>query len=252
MGLQDKLELKSPREIEKMRAAGLLLKRVIETVIGAVSPGVSTHQLDHIARRIIEEAGARPAFLGYHGFPATLCTSINSEVVHGIPGPRKLEDGDILSIDSGLVLDGYFSDTAITVAVGQVSAEARRLMDVTKQALQVGIGQMYVGNRLGTVSAAIQQYVEDAGFSVVREYTGHGIGRAMHEPPQIPNFGTPDTGLRLKPGLVLALEPMVNVGTWKTRTLDDGWTVVTADGSISAHFEHTIAVTPDGPYVLTA
>lgn len=235
-----------------MRAAGALLRRVLDDVEKHVAPGVSSAELDAVARKLIEGAGAIPAFLGYHGFPATLCVSVNSEVVHGIPSSRRLNEGDIVSIDCGLVLAGFYADSAVTVGVGKVAPEAQRLMDVTREALLVGIGEMQPGNRLGTVSAAIQNYVETNGFAVVREYTGHGIGRAMHEPPQVPNFGQTDTGLRLKPGIVLAIEPMVNAGTWKTRELKDGWTVVTADGSLSAHFEHTIAVTEEGPAVLTA
>jgi methionyl aminopeptidase len=246
------IELKSPAELEKMRAAGILLRRVIDEVERRVEPGVTTAQLDTIARRMIQSAGATPAFLGYHGFPATLCTSVNEEVVHGIPSSRRLEEGDIVSIDCGLVLDGFYSDTATTVAVGAISDEAQRLLDATRESLEVGIRELITGNRIGSLSAAIQDAIERCGFSVVREYTGHGIGRSMHEPPQVPNFGKADTGVRLKSGMVLAIEPMVNAGTWKTRTLSDGWTVVTADGSLSAHFEHTIAVTDSGPYVLTA
>jgi methionyl aminopeptidase len=251
--IQKRIEIKSPGELAKMRAAGALLRRVFDEVERHAAPGVSTVDLDQRARKLMEDAGAIPAFLGYHGYPATLCVSVNEEVVHGIPGPRRLKSGDIVSIDCGLVLGGFYSDMAMTVGVGEVSEEARRLMDVTRESLQVGIKQMRAGNRLGSVSAAVQQYVESHGFSVVREYTGHGIGRAMHEPPQVPNFGQADTGLRLKPGIVLAVEPMVNAGSWRTRTLADGWTVVTADGRISAHFEHTIAVGEDGqPWVLTA
>ena len=236
-----------------MRLAGELLRDVMQQVVAAVEVGISTADLDRIARSLIEKAHAVPAFLGYHGFPATLCTSINDQVVHGIPSPAsRLRSGDIVSIDCGLVLEGYYSDMAITVPVGEVSPEAQRLLQVTRESLEQGICEMTADNRIGTVSAAIQKHVEAAGFAVVREYTGHGIGRAMHEPPQVPNFGVADTGLRLKPGIVLAIEPMVNVGTWKTRTLDDEWTVVTADGSLSAHFEHTIAVTESGPVVLTA
>lgn len=253
MALRQRIEIKSASEIQKMRAAGVLLRSVLDQVVEAVAGGVSTAELDKIARTLIETAGALPAFLGYHGFPATLCTSLNEQVVHGIPSPRVvLREGDIISIDCGLILDGYYADKATTVAVGVVSDEVKRLLRVTQESLEVGIAEMIPGNRIGTLSAAIQRHVEGAGFSVVREYTGHGIGRAMHEPPQVPNFGIPDTGLRLKPGMVLAIEPMVNAGTWKTRTLEDDWTVVTADGSLSAHFENTVAVTEQGPLVLTA
>ncbi len=247
-----KIELKSQAEIDKMRRSGQLLKMVLEEVISIVKPGITTAELDSVARKRIEEGGAIPAFLGYHGFPATLCISVNEEIVHGIPSGRVLNEGDIASIDCGLVLDGFYADRAHTAAVGNISETARRLLEVTPKALAAGIEQMRPDTRLGTVSNAIQKVVEENGFTVVRDYTGHGIGRAMHEPPQVPNYGSAGTGMRLKAGMVLAIEPMVNVGTWKTKTLRDGWTVVTADGSLSAHFEHTIAVTEDGPLVLTA
>lgn len=235
-----------------MRAAGALLHKVMDDLEKAVEPGITTGQLDDIARQTIEGSGAEPAFLGYHGYPATLCVSVNEQVVHGIPGIRKLKNGDIVSIDCGLILKGFYADMAVTLPVGEVSDIAKELMRTTREALEVGINQMRSGNRLGTLSAAIQNHVEPKGFGVVRDYTGHGIGRRMHEPPQVPNYGEPETGLRLKPGMVLALEPMVNVGTWRTRTLADGWTVVTADGTLSAHFEHTVAVTSGEPLVLTA
>lgn len=235
-----------------MRAAGALLHKVMDDLEKAVEPGITTGQLDDIARQTIEGSGAEPAFLGYHGYPATLCVSVNEQVVHGIPGIRKLKNGDIVSIDCGLILKGFYADMAVTLPVGEVSEVAQELMRTTREALEVGINQMRSGNRLGTLSAAIQNHVEPKGFGVVRDYTGHGIGRRMHEPPQVPNYGEPETGLRLKPGMVLALEPMVNVGTWRTRTLADGWTVVTADGTLSAHFEHTVAVTSGEPLVLTA
>lgn len=247
-----RIELKSPAEIEKMRTAGKLLRQVFDEVAKMVAPGVTTAQMDRKARELIESAGARPAFLGYHGFPATLCTSVNEEVVHGIPSDRVLIEGDIVSVDCGLVLNGFYSDTATTFPVGTISEEAQRLLRVTEESLYKAIEKMTVGTRIGTVSYAVQEHVEKEGFSIVREYTGHGIGRAMHEAPQVPNFGKPDTGFRLQEGLVLAVEPMVNVGVWQTETLDDDWTVVTADGAYSAHFEHTIAVTADGPQILTA
>ncbi len=247
-----RIELKSPAEIEKMRTAGKLLRQVFDEVAKMVAPGVTTAQMDRKARELIEGAGARPAFLGYHGFPATLCTSVNEEVVHGIPSNRILKDGDIVSVDCGLVLNGFYSDTATTFPVGTISDEAQKLLRVTEESLYKAIEKMIVGTRIGTVSYAVQEHVEKEGFSIVREYTGHGIGRAMHEAPQVPNFGKPDTGFRLQEGLVLAVEPMVNIGVWQTETLDDDWTVVTADGAYSAHFEHTIAVTADGPQILTA
>lgn len=247
-----RVELKTPAEIEKMRVAGRLLRQVFNEVAKLVAPGVTTADLDRRARSLIEDAGARPAFLGYNGFPATLCTSVNEEVVHGIPSNRELLDGDIVSVDCGLVLNGFYSDTATTFAVGEVSAKAAQLLQVTKESLDKAIEQMHVGTRIGTVSNAVQRHAESHGFSIVRDYTGHGIGRAMHEAPQVPNFGRPDTGFKLQAGLVIAVEPMVNVGTWQTITLKDGWTVVTADDSLSAHFEHTIAITEEGPQVLTA
>jgi methionyl aminopeptidase len=247
-----KVELKSEAELQKMRTSGILLRQVFNEIGKNVAPGVTTAELDLVARKCIEAGGARPAFLGYMGYPATLCTSVNEEVVHGIPSSRRLNEGDIVSIDCGLVLSGFYADTATTYAVGQVSDEADALLKATRDSLDQAIQQMVVGNRIGTVSAAVQQHVEALGYSVVRDYTGHGIGRAMHEPPQMPNFGEPDTGFRLRPGLVLAIEPMVNVGTFKTRTLKDGWTVITADGKLSAHFEHTVAVTEAGPLILTA
>lgn len=246
-----KVELKSQAELEKMRKSGILLRQVFNEIGRHVAPGVTTAQLDMVARKAIEAGGAKPAFLGYMGFPATLCTSVNEEVVHGIPSDRALNPGDIVSIDCGLVLNGFYADTATTYPVGEISDEAKALLKATEESLWKAIEQMVNGNRIGTVSFAVQQYVEERGYSVVRDYTGHGIGRAMHEPPQIPNFGEPDTGFRLRPGLVLAIEPMVNAGTFKTKTLKDGWTVVTADGKLSAHFEHTVAVTDNGPMILT-
>ncbi len=252
MHAKSRIEIKSPAEIEKMRKAGKLLRAVFAELEQHVKPGITTRELDSLARKLIEDAGAIPAFLGYQGYPATLCTSVNEQIVHGIPGARVLREGDIISIDCGLVLGGFYADSAYTYPVGCVSELAARLIEVTRNALEAGIREMRPDNRLGTLSAAIQKVVEDAGFSVVREYTGHGIGRAMHEPPQVLNFGTPNTGLRLRPGMVFAIEPMVNVGTWKTRVLNDDWTVVTADGSLSAHFEHTVAITDDGPQVLTS
>jgi methionyl aminopeptidase len=252
MDLTKRIELKSPAEIGKMRRAGILLRSVFDEISGLVGADTTTAELDRVARRLIENGGAMPAFLGYHGYPATLCTSVNDQVVHGIPSRYCLREGDIVSIDCGLVLDGYYSDAAVTYGVGEIGATARALLDATRESLEAGIREMTPGNRLGSLSAAVQESVERKGFLVVRDYTGHGIGRAMHEPPQIPNFGARDTGMRLKPGMVFAIEPMVNVGTWKTRVLNDGWTVVTADGSLSAHFENTIAVTEDGPLVLTA
>jgi methionyl aminopeptidase len=247
-----RIELKSESELARMRAGGRILRRIVDQVAGLVRSGVTTADLDRIAHRLILEAGGKPACLGYHGYPATLCTSVNHEIVHAIPSDRVLRDGDIVAIDCAMIYDGLITDTAVTVAVGEVSEQAQTLLRVTQEALLRGIEQARADRRLGDISAAVQRHVEAHGFSVVREYSGHGVGRSMHEPPQVPNYGQPGTGMRLKPGLVLAIEPMVNVGTWKTRLLGDGWTVVTTDGSLSAHFEHTVAVTDDEPLVLTA
>jgi methionyl aminopeptidase len=225
----------------------------IEAVTAAVRPGVTTEALDRVAEEYIRTQGALPSFKGYRGFPASICTSVNDQVVHGIPGPRILKAGDILSLDFGAIWEGYHADSAVTVFVGEPpSAEAEKLVRVTEEALEAGIGQLVPGKRLSDIGYAVQQMVEGAGFSVVREYVGHGIGRNLHEDPPIPNYGPPGRGPDIAPGLVVAIEPMVNAGGWETRLLGDEWTVVTADGSLSAHFEHTVAVTEDGPAVLTA
>jgi methionyl aminopeptidase len=243
--------LKRASEIEIMAEAGELLYRVHDLVADEVRPGVSTARLNEIAERAILKFGARPAFKGYNGFPASINASINEVVVHGIPGPRRLEDGDIISIDCGLVYRGFVADSARTYTVGQVSDTAKRLIQTTAGALEAGIKACQPGNRLGDVSHAIQRVVEDAGFSVVREFVGHGVGRAMHEDPQVPNWGRPGKGPVLKAGLVLALEPMVTVGRTAVDILEDGWTAVTRDGSLSAQIEHTVAITEAGPRVLT-
>jgi methionyl aminopeptidase len=243
--------IKSPAELAIMREAGRTTAAALRAVADAVRPGVTTGELDALAEDAIRAAGAVPAFKGYHGFPKTLCTSVDGQVVHGIPGRRVLRDGEILSVDCGAIVDGYYGDSAMTFAVGTVSAEAQRLMDVTRESLEAGIGQCVPGRRLYDVSSAVQAVAESAGFSVVREYVGHGIGRSMHEDPQVPNYGKPGTGPVLKPGMVLAIEPMINAGSADVRSLDDGWTVVTVDGSLSAHFEHTVAITANGPMVLT-
>lgn len=242
---------KSSAEIGIMREAGRITARALRSVGEAVRPGVTTGELDAIAEDVIHSAGALPAFKGYQGFPATICASLNEQVVHGIPGERRLAEGDILSVDVGAIVDGYYGDSAYTFAVGAVSDEATRLMDATRAALEAGMARCVPGMRLYDISNAVQHVAEGAGFSIVREYVGHGIGRAMHEEPQIPNFGPAGKGPTLKPGMVLAIEPMVNAGGAAVRSLDDGWTVVTQDMRPSAHFEHTVAVTDDGAYVLT-
>jgi methionyl aminopeptidase len=245
--------LKSPAEIEKMRRAGRIVAATRQKVVEAVRPGVTTAQLDRVAEDHIAAEGAIPNFKGYRGFPATICTSINEQVVHGIPGKRVLKEGDLVSLDFGAIWEGYHADSAITVFCGEPpSSEAEKLVRVTEESLQAAITQVREGRRLSDVGYAVQQVVEGAGFSVVREYVGHGIGQSLHEDPQIPNYGEPGRGVELKPGMVLAIEPMVNMGGWETRVLADEWTVVTADGSLSAHFEHTVALTEDGPEVLTA
>jgi methionyl aminopeptidase len=243
--------IKSPREIEQLKRSNAMVAEVFEKLRGMIVPGITTRELDQVAEEFILLKGARPAFKGYRGFPATLCISINDEVVHGIPGQRRLKEGDIVSLDVGVNYIGYFGDAAITLPVGEVDPEAKRLLEVTKKALYIGIEKAKAGNRLFDISYAIQNWVESHGFSVVRDFVGHGIGRELHEEPQIPNFGTPHQGLRLEKGMVFALEPMVNEGTHEVRVLSDGWTVVTADGKRSAHFEHTIAITDDGAEILS-
>ena len=228
-----------------------MVAEVFEKLKGIIEPGITTRELDQVAEDYILLKGARPAFKGYRGFPATLCISINDEVVHGIPGQRRLKQGDIVSLDVGVNYLGYFGDAAITFPVGEVDPEAKRLLEVTEKALYIGIEKAKVGNRLFDISYAIQSWVESHGFSVVRDFVGHGIGRELHEEPQIPNFGVPHQGPRLGKGMVLALEPMVNEGTYEVRVLSDGWTVVTVDGKRSAHFEHTIAITEDGAEILS-
>jgi methionyl aminopeptidase len=242
---------KSDAEIARIRRAGRILHAVLAEVSQAVQPGVTTSELDRLARTRIREAKARPAFLGQYGFPATLCVSINEEVVHGIPSKRRLQEGDIVSIDCGVVFDGFFSDSAVTVPVGKVSEEAQRLMDVTKHSLELAIAQCQPGNRTGDIGWAVEQYVTSHGYSVVEGYGGHGVGRKIHEEPKVDNVGPPGTGERLRRGLVIAVEPMVNIGTGETEELEDEWTVVTKDGRWSAHFEHTIAITADGYEILT-
>jgi methionyl aminopeptidase len=244
---------KSPDEIDRMRRAGRVVAATIERLQEAVRPGVTTAQLDRLAEEAIRSAGATPSFKGYRGFTGSICTSVNEQVVHGIPGSRVLRAGDLLSLDVGAIWDGYHADSAISMFVGEPpSAEAEKLVRVTEESLEAGIGEIRPGGRLSDISHAVQETAEGAGFSVVREYVGHGIGRSLHEDPQIPNFGPPGRGPELRAGLVVAVEPMVNLGGWQTRVLADQWTVVTADASLSAHFEHTIALGEDGAEVLTA
>lgn len=242
---------KSAGEIETMRRAGRMLAQVFEAVESRIGPGASGIELDTLAERAIGEFGARPAFKGYRGYPATICFSVNEMIVHGIPGERRLQEGDIVSIDIGLQHEGYFVDAARTYPVGEIGPEAGRLLQATRRALEVGIEQCVGGNHLGDVSAAIQRVAEETGYSVVRELVGHGIGKEMHEKPEVPNFGLPGRGAALKEGMVLALEPMVNQGGPGIKVLDDNWGVVTVDGTLSAHFEHTVAVTGSGPAILT-
>lgn len=244
--------IKSSRELELMRRAGRSTAVVLKKLSESVKPGMKTSQLDEIANEEARMLGGRPTFKGYQGFPASLCVSINNEIVHGIPGERVIQEGDIVSLDFGLEIDGFQGDTAVTVAVGAVSPEVTRLIEVTRDSLQAGIDAARHGNRIGDVSAAIQEYVETRGFSVIREYTGHGIGRDMHEDPQIPNFGRAGTGLVLKKGMTIAIEPMVTNGRWLTRVGNDRWVVYTADGSLAAHFEHTIAICDGQAEILTA
>lgn len=245
------INIRTLQEIAKIRKSSSLVARALQRVREAIRPGVTTAELDRIAEETIRRGGGVPAFKGYRGFPASLCVSVNEEVVHGIPGGRRLKEGDIVSLDLGVLMDGYYGDAAITVPVGEVSELAKRLLQVTEEALYRGIEKARAGNRLFDISHAIQRWVEAAGFSVVRDFVGHGIGRALHEEPQVPNFGPPNQGPRLDVGMVLAIEPMVNTGTWRVRVLENGWTVVTADGGLSAHFEHTVAITEGGPEILS-
>lgn len=243
--------IKTDEEIAVMRQAGRIVAAILEILSKQIKPGMKTRELDVIAARELKKRGARASFKGYRGFPANLCVSVNDEIVHGIPGKRVLREGDIVSLDFGAIYKGFQADAALTVAVGEVNSAEQQLIETTEGALEAGISAAHSGARLGDISAAIQHYAESRGYSVVREYTGHGIGREMHEEPQIPNFGLPGSGPVLKKGMTLALEPMVNVGDWRTRVGADLWTVFTADGGLSAHFEHTIAVTDGEPEVLT-
>ncbi len=243
--------IKSERELDKMRAAGRLAAQALQRIVAQARPGTTTEELDAAAEQCIRDAGGVPSFKGYRGFPATVCASMDSEVVHGIPGPRRLEEGSILSVDVGAILGGFHGDNATSIGIGSVSAEVSDLLRAGEAALRAGIEQAKPGNRLSDISHAVQTCAHNHNYSVVRDYAGHGIGRQMHEDPSIPNYGPPGRGPELKPGMVLAIEPMLNQGDYRVKTSDDGWTVRTADGGLSVHFEHTVAVTEAGPEVLT-
>ena len=250
--MRERVELKSADEVARIREASLIVHDVLQEVIAAVAPGITTLEIDRIAARATADRGAQPAFLGYHGYPAVICVSVNDEVVHGIPSAKRvLKQGDIVGLDFGVSYKGYHGDSAYTVAVGEPSPGAARLMQATREALARAIAAARPDARLGDLGFAVQAHVESRGYSVVRDFVGHGIGRRLHEAPQIPNFGAPGTGMRLRAGMVLAIEPMVNAGKPEVRTLDDGWTAVTLDGSLSAHFEHTVAVTEGEPEILS-
>jgi methionyl aminopeptidase len=244
--------IKTDAEIEKMRVSGAALRKVHDAVKAAVRPGATTMDLERAAVAKVDELGVKAAFLGYHGYPAVLCTSVNHEVIHGIPSEKRtLREGDVVSVDCGVIVDGFYSDCAVTHAVGKISPKAERLLRVTEASLYAAIDKAVVGGRLFDISNAVQTMCEAEGYGVVREFVGHGIGRSMHEDPQLPNYGDPGKGPRLKAGMVLAIEPMINLGSAEVKVLEDGWTAITIDGSISAHFEHTVAITKNGPVILT-
>jgi methionyl aminopeptidase len=243
--------LKSPEEIEKLKASNGIVAEILMELRDMTRPGITTLELDRYSEELALRKGAKPAFKGYMGYPSSLCVSVNNEVVHGIPSDRALNEGDIVSLDFGVCYNKYYGDSAITIPVGKTSDIANRLIGATRKALYSGIEKARAGNRLGDISAAIQEQVEAAGFSVVRDFVGHGIGKSLHEDPQIPNFGVRGRGIKLKPGMVFAIEPMVNEGTYKIKVLNDGWTAVTSDGKLSAHFEHSLAITEDGPVILS-
>ena len=245
------ITVKSPRELDSMRRAGEIVGRTIELLKASVEPGMTTRDLDRIAFKEITGHGATPTFKGYRGFPATICTSINEEIVHGIPGRKRLQEGDIVKVDVGATIEGFIGDAAVTLAVGEVGGELLALMDDTRLGLEQGIKAAVPGARVGDIGAAIQAYGESRGYGVVREFVGHGVGRFLHEDPQIPNYGVAGRGALLRSGMCIAIEPMFNIGDWRTRILDDQWTVVTMDGKLSAHFEHSIAITEQGPEILT-
>jgi methionyl aminopeptidase len=250
-GFNKMIILKRPEEIEKIRTSNIIVAEILKELKEKIRPGITTLELNRYSEELAKKRGATPAFKGYRGYPFALCTSVNSEVVHGMPSNRALKPGDIVSLDFGARYQGYYGDAAMTVPVGDVTEKARLLLQTTESSLYDGIQQARVGNRLGDISAAVQRRVEAAGFSVVRDFVGHGIGKDLHEEPQIPNYGVRGRGVELKSGMVLAIEPMVNAGTYKVRILSDGWTVVTEDGQLSAHFEHTVAITDEGPVILS-
>ena len=245
------IAIKSGRDLKAMREACVISARALKLAGEAVEPGVTTGEIDRRLRKYIESTGAKPSFLGYGGFPASACISVNNEVIHGIPGKRVIHAGDVVSVDVGAFFNGYHGDNAATCPCGDISPEAKALLDATRESLYEGIRAAMAGNRIGDIGAAVQRYVEVRGYSVVRQFVGHGVGTNLHEDPSVPNFGTPGRGPRLLPGMTLAIEPMINAGAYEVKILGDGWTTVTKDGSLSAHFEHTIAITPDGPVILT-
>jgi methionyl aminopeptidase len=251
MKTKSSIRIKTPAEIDILRKAGKILSSVINELQRSLKSGMTTKDVDDVAEKLIRRHNVLPAFKGYRGFPGCTCISVNEEVVHGIPGPKVLKDGDLVSLDVGIIHDDYYSDTAVTVGIGKIDTTHQKLLDVTRESLYKGIAQAKSNNHLSDISAAVQQHVEKNGFSVVRNFVGHGIGRQLHEEPEIPNFGAPHQGPVLKEGMVFAIEPMVNMGGYHTKTLQDGWTVVTEDGKPSAHFEHTIAITSKGPEILT-
>lgn len=245
------IPIKSGKDLDMLRKSGKILAKVMRRLEGLIKVNISTGEIDQLAEKLILEEGAASAFKGYKGFPANICTSVNEEIVHGIPDSRRIKEGDILSLDLGINYKGYFSDLAVTLPVGKVDPQIKKLIEVTREALSVGIKQARQDNHLSDISCAIQDYVESNGFSVVKQFVGHGIGQSLHEEPEIPNFGLPHRGAMLKSGMVLAIEPMVNMGTWEAEILDNGWTAVTKDRMPSAHFEHTVAITESGPEILT-
>ena len=245
------ITLKSKREIDLMRKSALILARSLETLIEVIKPGMTTKECDKIAELAIRSQGGKPAFKGYRGFPASLCISVNDEIVHGIPGDRILLDGDIVSIDLGAIVEGYYSDSALTIPIGTIDATGQKLIEVGSEALRVGISKALTGNKIGDISEAVENVIKSHDLEVVREYVGHGIGQQLHEEPSVPNYRMSTKGPILRPGMVIAIEPMVVAGDWKTAVLDDEWTVVTADGKLSSHFEHTVAITEEGPEILT-